>query len=188
MSLHQQLLARQAQNRPIRIALIGAGKFGSMYLAQVPRTPGMHLVGPWASELMHEGYLAVNWEASVAEVAELAPHPDDPAATGLTGRPGVGPEYLISTAVMVPDDTAADVVAQTEARESERARALAVRGNLVRLWGRAPGPEGPGTVGLWRARDPGELMAILDSLPLSGWMMFETIALTPHRDDPVRAV
>lgn len=124
----------------------------------------------------------------VAEVAELAPHPDDPAATGLTGRPGVGPEYLISTAVMVPDDTAADVVAQTEARESERARALAVRGNLVRLWGRAPGPEGPGTVGLWRARDPGELMAILDSLPLSGWMMFETIALTPHRDDPVRAV
>ncbi len=45
MSLHQQLLARQAQNRPIRVALIGAGKFGSMYLAQVPRTPGMHLVG-----------------------------------------------------------------------------------------------------------------------------------------------
>lgn len=30
----------------------------------------------------------------VAEVAEFAPHPDDPAATGLTGRPGVGPEYL----------------------------------------------------------------------------------------------
>ena len=24
---------------------------------------GLHLVGPWASELLHEGYLAVNWEA-----------------------------------------------------------------------------------------------------------------------------
>ena len=45
MSLHQQLLARQAEGRPIRVGLIGAGKFGSMYLAQVPRTPGIHLVG-----------------------------------------------------------------------------------------------------------------------------------------------
>src|SRR4030095_6202047 len=24
---------------------------------------GFHMVGPWASELMHEGYLAVNWDA-----------------------------------------------------------------------------------------------------------------------------
>ena len=43
MSLHAQLLQRQAEGRPIRVALIGAGKFGSMYLAQVPRTPGVHL-------------------------------------------------------------------------------------------------------------------------------------------------
>src|SRR5450755_4232659 len=45
MSLHAQLLRRTAENKPIRIGLIGAGKFGSMYLAQVPRTPGVHLVG-----------------------------------------------------------------------------------------------------------------------------------------------
>lgn len=44
MSLHQQLLQRAAQGQPVRVALIGAGKFGSMYLAQVPRTPGVHLV------------------------------------------------------------------------------------------------------------------------------------------------
>jgi predicted homoserine dehydrogenase-like protein len=44
MSLHQQLLRRAAENKPIRVGLIGAGKFGSMYLAQVPRTPGVHLV------------------------------------------------------------------------------------------------------------------------------------------------
>jgi len=43
MSLHAQLLRRAAENRPIRVGLIGAGKFGSMYLAQVPRTPGVHL-------------------------------------------------------------------------------------------------------------------------------------------------
>ena len=45
MSLHQQLQKRAAEKRPIRVGLIGAGKFGSMYLAQIPRTPGVHLVG-----------------------------------------------------------------------------------------------------------------------------------------------
>jgi predicted homoserine dehydrogenase-like protein len=44
MSLHRQLLQRAADHKPIRVGLIGAGKFGSMYLAQVPRTPGVHLV------------------------------------------------------------------------------------------------------------------------------------------------
>jgi predicted homoserine dehydrogenase-like protein len=44
LSLYQKLQAREAANKPIRVALIGAGKFGSMYLAQVPRTPGIHLV------------------------------------------------------------------------------------------------------------------------------------------------
>ena len=45
MNLYSKLQQRAAQNKPIRIGLIGAGKFGSMYLAQVPRTPGVHLVG-----------------------------------------------------------------------------------------------------------------------------------------------
>ncbi|MCY7314703.1 MAG: SAF domain-containing protein [Rubrivivax sp.] len=45
MSLHHKLLQRAAEGRPIRVGLIGAGKFGSMYLAQVPRTPGVHVVG-----------------------------------------------------------------------------------------------------------------------------------------------
>jgi predicted homoserine dehydrogenase-like protein len=44
MSLHAQLQQRAADGKPVRIGLIGAGKFGSMYLAQVPRTPGVHLV------------------------------------------------------------------------------------------------------------------------------------------------
>ena len=45
MSLFAKLQQRQAEDRPIRVGLIGAGKFGSMYLAQIPRTPGVHLVG-----------------------------------------------------------------------------------------------------------------------------------------------
>jgi len=35
----------QARGKPIRVGLIGCGKFGSMFLAQARRTPGMHIVG-----------------------------------------------------------------------------------------------------------------------------------------------
>jgi predicted homoserine dehydrogenase-like protein len=45
MHLYAKLCERATQGRPLRIGLIGAGKFGSMYLAQVPKTPGVHLVG-----------------------------------------------------------------------------------------------------------------------------------------------
>ncbi len=44
MSLSAQLRRRAQENRPVRVGLIGAGKFGSMYLSQAPRTPGIHLV------------------------------------------------------------------------------------------------------------------------------------------------
>ncbi len=45
MNLHRLLLERERQGRPLRIGLIGAGKFAAMYLAQVPKTPGVELVG-----------------------------------------------------------------------------------------------------------------------------------------------
>jgi predicted homoserine dehydrogenase-like protein len=45
LTLHGKLQERAAQGRPIRVGMIGAGKFGSMYLAQVPKTPGVHIVG-----------------------------------------------------------------------------------------------------------------------------------------------
>ena len=43
MILHHLLQGRAAAGRPIRIALIGAGKFGSMFLAQARLTPGFHI-------------------------------------------------------------------------------------------------------------------------------------------------
>src|SRR6202790_4237712 len=41
MNLHHLLTARRAAGKPVRVALIGAGKFGSMFLSQVPHTPGL---------------------------------------------------------------------------------------------------------------------------------------------------
>jgi predicted homoserine dehydrogenase-like protein len=43
VNLHSKLLERK--DKPLRIGVIGAGKFGAMYIAQVPRTPGVHLAG-----------------------------------------------------------------------------------------------------------------------------------------------
>lgn len=45
MSLYNSLKQREATNQPIRIGIIGVGTFGSMFLAQARRTPGMKLVG-----------------------------------------------------------------------------------------------------------------------------------------------
>ncbi|HWB45336.1 MAG TPA: Gfo/Idh/MocA family oxidoreductase [Hyphomicrobiaceae bacterium] len=43
MSLYRLLLKRHDAGKPVRVALIGAGKFGSMFLSQVPHTPGLEV-------------------------------------------------------------------------------------------------------------------------------------------------
>jgi predicted homoserine dehydrogenase-like protein len=43
MNLHRLLLRRADAANPVRVLLIGAGKFGSMYLAQARVTPGIHI-------------------------------------------------------------------------------------------------------------------------------------------------
>ena len=43
MNLHHLLNVRRAAGKPVRVALIGAGKFGSMFLSQVPHTPGLEI-------------------------------------------------------------------------------------------------------------------------------------------------
>ena len=45
MSLYSQLLQRQEQNNPIKIGMVGAGKFGSMFLSQARTLAGVQIVG-----------------------------------------------------------------------------------------------------------------------------------------------
>jgi predicted homoserine dehydrogenase-like protein len=45
MSLHQALRDREARSAPVRVGVIGAGRFGTMFLAHVHTTPGIHVVG-----------------------------------------------------------------------------------------------------------------------------------------------
>src|SRR3954454_9469966 len=45
VNLHPLLEQREREGRPIRVGLIGAGRFGTMYLAQSSNIPGVHVVG-----------------------------------------------------------------------------------------------------------------------------------------------
>ncbi len=44
MNLHAMLGRRAEDGRPVRVGLIGSGKFGTMYLSQAARTPGIHIM------------------------------------------------------------------------------------------------------------------------------------------------
>ena len=73
MNLNHKLQQRAASGKPIRVGLIGAGKFGSMYLAQVPRTPGVHLVGiaDLSPEAACRNLERVGWEPQRVQAASL---------------------------------------------------------------------------------------------------------------------
>ena len=82
MNLHRKLLERQAAGKPLRIGVIGAGKFGTMYLAQARRTPGIHLVGvaDLSPDRAREALTRTGWDASRIGAKSL----DDAAKSGGT--------------------------------------------------------------------------------------------------------
>jgi predicted homoserine dehydrogenase-like protein len=71
MNLYAKLLERK--DKPLRIGVIGAGKFAAMYLAQVPKTPGIHLVGiaDLSPDNARENLRRVGWPAAAFSAASL---------------------------------------------------------------------------------------------------------------------
>src|SRR5438874_10827422 len=65
MNLHHLLNARLAAGKPVRVALIGAGKFGSMFLSQVPHTPGLEVsvIVDLDRDRAREACRTVGWDA-----------------------------------------------------------------------------------------------------------------------------
>ncbi|RYG11942.1 MAG: flagellar biosynthesis protein FlgA, partial [Burkholderiales bacterium] len=82
MNLYAKLQQRAAEGKPVRVGLIGAGKFGSMYLAQVPRTPGVHLVGiaDLSPDSARANLARVGWNPASVQ----APSIDSAIKTGAT--------------------------------------------------------------------------------------------------------
>jgi predicted homoserine dehydrogenase-like protein len=99
MNLHRMLQRRHADGRPIRVVLIGAGKFGSMFLSQVPHMPGLQVVAiaDLAPQRAREACRAVGWDEALIAATRFT---DDGLAAisrvqadvvvEATGHPGVG--------------------------------------------------------------------------------------------------
>jgi predicted homoserine dehydrogenase-like protein len=65
MNLHRLLNARRSAGKPVRVALIGAGKFGSMFLSQVPQVPGLEVpaIVDLDPERARDACRTVGWDA-----------------------------------------------------------------------------------------------------------------------------
>jgi len=77
MNLRALLEARAAERKPLRVALIGAGKFGAMYLAQAKHTPGIHVtaIADLAPDRAKASLARVGWPAekyAARTIAEAA--------------------------------------------------------------------------------------------------------------------
>jgi len=116
MNLYAGLRERAAQGRPFRVGLIGAGKFGSMYLAQVPRTPGVHLVGiadlsptnarinlarvGWSPDQLGASSLDDSLKLGTTHVSEdweaLVSHPGIDIIVEATGNPTAAVDHVLA--------------------------------------------------------------------------------------------
>jgi predicted homoserine dehydrogenase-like protein len=84
MNLHRLLGKRVEAGRPVRVGLIGAGKFGSMFLAQVPSTPGIEIatIADLSPDRAREACRRVGW----SEERIAATHFTDDASAMLAGN------------------------------------------------------------------------------------------------------
>ena len=73
MNLNHLLTKRNAEKGPLRVGLIGAGKFGSMYLAQAKSTAGIHLaaIADLAPARASESLRRTGWPEDQGTAASL---------------------------------------------------------------------------------------------------------------------
>src|SRR5436190_5510547 len=116
MNLHSLLQVRQAGGRPVRVVLSGAGKFGSMYLSQARRTPGIHIlaIADLAPDRARAALARVGWEtaqysaasmdaaardgstAIVEDAIKAIAHPATEVVIDATGHPSVGIAHVLA--------------------------------------------------------------------------------------------
>jgi predicted homoserine dehydrogenase-like protein len=74
LNLHAKLLEREAEGRPVTVGLIGAGKFGTMFLVQARTTPGMHVIAVADINVGRalSQFASAGWEAEAYAASSLA--------------------------------------------------------------------------------------------------------------------
>jgi predicted homoserine dehydrogenase-like protein len=116
VNLHSKLLGREAAGRPITVGLIGAGKFGTMFLSQARLTRGMHIAGVAdldvdraRSQLKTAGWDPSAYAAAslddglkrgttfvMGDAAALIAHPQVEVIVEATGVPGAGIAHALA--------------------------------------------------------------------------------------------
>jgi len=105
LNLHAKLLEREKQGRPLRVGLVGAGKFAAMYLAQVPRTPGIRLVAiaDLAPANAKTNLERVGWSAAAIAATsisddwqKLVANPEIDIIVEATGNPVAAVEHILA--------------------------------------------------------------------------------------------
>ncbi|MGA8551885.1 MAG: Gfo/Idh/MocA family oxidoreductase [Stellaceae bacterium] len=136
MSLHL-LLQQRAAGRPVRVGLIGAGKFGSMFLNQVPTMPGLEVsvIADLDPERARAACRNVGWDmariartAFVASGIEACADPAIEVIVEATGSPPAGIAHaraaITAKKHIVMVNVEADVLAGPLLAEEARARGV----------------------------------------------------------------
>jgi len=97
MNLHALLLEREAAGRPVTVGVIGAGKFGTMFLSQARLTRGLHVVAVAdlnveraRSQLATAGWPAEQFEAaSLGDAVKLRRTHVTPDAAAMIAHPAI---------------------------------------------------------------------------------------------------
>lgn len=102
MYLYEALKAKAATGKPIRVGLIGAGKFGSMFLSQVPTTPGLCVsyIADLNPDRARQNCVDVGWASSLLDgttftdnASELMDKSKVDVIVESTGNPAVGIDH-----------------------------------------------------------------------------------------------
>ncbi|NBT39179.1 MAG: flagellar biosynthesis protein FlgA [Alphaproteobacteria bacterium] len=79
MFLYGDLLKRAVDKKPVRVGLIGAGKFGSMFLSQVPTTPALKVttIADLNPDRAKTACGHVGWDESLIAATEFTDNAED---------------------------------------------------------------------------------------------------------------
>src|SRR5690348_12920614 len=137
MNLHRLLQQRADAGRPVRVGLIGAGKFGSMFLSQVPTTRGLEVavIADLDPERARATCRKVGWDAAhiartrfVTLGGEACGDPEVEVIVEATGNPAAGIAHARAANAagkhMVMVNVEADVLAGPLLAEEARAKGV----------------------------------------------------------------
>ncbi len=157
MNLHRLLQARLTADRPVRVGLIGAGKFGSMFLAQVPSTPGIAVtaIADLAPERARAACRRVGWDDAridatrfTEDTARMVAADDVDVVVEATGHAPAGIAHARAAIAAGKHIVMVNVEADVLAGPAARARGGTGRGGLfARLRRPAGADRGAGGLG-----------------------------------------